>query len=259
MPMTLWDLWSPASLCEEAQAKNFACSIPSSCPSIWYPVWPDRRDSVWYHFLVRNYVHDNALCRADTEFDAETRNIRRVAQPEGDAANKLYVEQIKILRDRQGEIYETAYVREGHVDVTDCGKQASTCESCCWIKKTRIPKEELTHNCNVIIVMQPVDDYITMRNKQVRQTWKYRQFWEATTLSSRNYMLRWKKFSETRHRSRILLRPTCRTPNGTRRSVFLLLGDESRKCCKVWIELSAETDVLGPKLILDCNKDPFSV
>jgi len=24
----------------------------------------------------------------------------------------------------------------------------------------------------------------------------------------------------------------CRTPNGIRRSVFLLLGDESRKCCK---------------------------
>jgi len=24
----------------------------------------------------------------------------------------------------------------------------------------------------------------------------------------------------------------CRTPNRTRRSVFLLLGDESRKCCK---------------------------
>jgi len=58
---------------------------------------------------LRNYVRDNALCRAGTEFDAETRKIRRVAQPEDDddAANKLYVEQsVKILRDRQGEIYE---------------------------------------------------------------------------------------------------------------------------------------------------------
>jgi len=45
----------------------------------------------------------------DTEFDVETRKIRRVAQPESDddATNKLYVEQsVKILRDRQGEIYE---------------------------------------------------------------------------------------------------------------------------------------------------------
>jgi len=52
-------------------------------------------------------VRDNALCRAGTEFDAETRKIRRVAQPESDddAANKLYVEQsVKILRDRQEEI-----------------------------------------------------------------------------------------------------------------------------------------------------------
>jgi len=58
---------------------------------------------------LRKYVRDNALCRAGTEFDAQTRKIRRVAQPEGDddAANKLYVEQsVKILRDRQGEIYE---------------------------------------------------------------------------------------------------------------------------------------------------------
>jgi len=51
----------------------------------------------------------NALCHAGTEFDAEARKIRRVAQPEGDddAANKLYVEQsVKYLRDRQREIYE---------------------------------------------------------------------------------------------------------------------------------------------------------
>jgi len=58
---------------------------------------------------LRNYVRDNALCRAGAEFDAETRKICRVAQPESDddAANKLYVEQsVKILRDRQEEIYE---------------------------------------------------------------------------------------------------------------------------------------------------------
>jgi len=58
---------------------------------------------------LRNNVRDNALCRAGTEFDAETRKIRRVAQPESDddAANKLYVEQsVKILRNRQREIHE---------------------------------------------------------------------------------------------------------------------------------------------------------
>jgi len=39
-------------------------------------------------------VRDNALYRASTEFDAEARKIRRVAQPVGDddAANKLYGE-----------------------------------------------------------------------------------------------------------------------------------------------------------------------
>jgi len=49
------------------------------------------------------------LCRAGTEFNAETRKIHCVAQPESDddATNKLNVEQsVKILRDRQGEIYE---------------------------------------------------------------------------------------------------------------------------------------------------------
>jgi len=54
-------------------------------------------------------VRDNALCRAGTELDAETRKTRRVAQPESDddVANKLYMEQsVRILRDQQGEIYE---------------------------------------------------------------------------------------------------------------------------------------------------------
>lgn len=45
--------------------------------------------------LVRNYVRDNALCRVAADFDAKSRKIRRVAQPEADtdAANKRYVEQ----------------------------------------------------------------------------------------------------------------------------------------------------------------------
>jgi len=61
-------------------------------------------------------VRDNALCRAGTEFDAETRKIRRVAQPESDddAADKLYVEQsVKILRDRGRNLRETDCIREG--------------------------------------------------------------------------------------------------------------------------------------------------
>jgi len=63
----------------------------------------------YYWSKLKNYVRDNALYRADTEFDAETRKIRHVVQLEGDddAANKLYVKQsVKILRDRQGKIYE---------------------------------------------------------------------------------------------------------------------------------------------------------
>lgn len=56
---------------------------------------------------VRNYVRDNALCRAGADFDAKTRRIRRVAQPEadGDAVNKLYLEQsIQFLRGHQIEL-----------------------------------------------------------------------------------------------------------------------------------------------------------
>jgi len=75
-------------------------------------------------------VRDNALCRAGTEFDAEARKIRRVAQPEGDAANKLYMEQ-KILKDRGRNLRKADCVREGHADVTDCGKRASMCKLYC--------------------------------------------------------------------------------------------------------------------------------
>ena len=46
--------------------------------------------------LLRNYVRDNALCRSIDDFDAKTRKIRRVAQPEADsdAVNKQYVDQV---------------------------------------------------------------------------------------------------------------------------------------------------------------------
>jgi len=62
----------------------------------------------WYHWngLMRNYVHDNALCRVATDYDAKSRKIRHVAQPEADtnAANKLYVEQyLKIAKNQQRE------------------------------------------------------------------------------------------------------------------------------------------------------------
>jgi len=56
--------------------------------------------------LVRNYVRDNALCLTAADFDARSRKIRRVAQPEADtdAANKRYVEtSVNLLRDRQEE------------------------------------------------------------------------------------------------------------------------------------------------------------
>jgi len=78
-------------------------------------------------------VRDNALCRAGTEFDAETRKIRRVAQPEGDddAANKLYVEQsVKILRDRQEEIYERliAFEKDMQTAVNELRRVNNTAE-----------------------------------------------------------------------------------------------------------------------------------
>jgi len=81
-------------------------------------------------------MRDNAMsCKCRTEFDTETRKIRRVAQSEGDddAANKLYVEQsVKILRARQGEIYERLIAFEKDMQTfTDCGKRASMCESYC--------------------------------------------------------------------------------------------------------------------------------
>lgn len=56
--------------------------------------------------LVKSYVHENALCRVVTDFDARSRKIRRVAQPEADtdAVNKLYVQScVKRLMNRQKE------------------------------------------------------------------------------------------------------------------------------------------------------------
>jgi len=55
---------------------------------------------------MKSYVHENALCRVVTDYDARSRKIRRVAQPEADtdAVNKLYVEScVKRLMNRQKE------------------------------------------------------------------------------------------------------------------------------------------------------------
>lgn len=57
--------------------------------------------------ILRNYVHSNALCLKTNDFDARSRKIRHVAQPQfdSDAANKLYVENsIDIIRERQETI-----------------------------------------------------------------------------------------------------------------------------------------------------------
>lgn len=65
---------------------------------------------------MRSYVRHNALCRVGTEFDAKSRKIRRVAQPEADddATNKLYVEErVKILRDQIVERL-TAFEKDVH-------------------------------------------------------------------------------------------------------------------------------------------------
>src|SRR5436190_22065755 len=56
--------------------------------------------------LLRNYVRDNALYLTAADFDARSRKIRCVAQPEADtdAVNKRYVEtSVNFLRDRQEE------------------------------------------------------------------------------------------------------------------------------------------------------------
>lgn len=65
--------------------------------------------------LLRNYVRDNALCQTTTGFDARSRKIQRVAQPETDtdAVNKRYVD--KLLRDRQGEIEQKIIALETNV------------------------------------------------------------------------------------------------------------------------------------------------
>lgn len=60
-----------------------------------------------WNALLRNYVRDNALCRTASGFDARSRKIHRVAQPEADndAVNKVYVDtSIKQLKDQQEEI-----------------------------------------------------------------------------------------------------------------------------------------------------------
>jgi len=59
----------------------------------------------WYR-LIRRCVRKNALHRVATDYDARSRKIRRVAQPEADtdAVNKLYLEQcFKTLMIQQKE------------------------------------------------------------------------------------------------------------------------------------------------------------
>ncbi|EZA62151.1 hypothetical protein X777_03758 [Ooceraea biroi] len=63
----------------------------------------------YYQFsgVVRNYVRENTLCCHAADFDAQSRKIRRVVQPEADsnAVNKLYVEQyVKMLRNQHAEV-----------------------------------------------------------------------------------------------------------------------------------------------------------
>ena len=67
--------------------------------------------------LVRNYVRDNALCMVAANFDAKSRKIRRVAQPEADddAVNKLYVDQcFKMSSNQQKALDEklTAFEKD---------------------------------------------------------------------------------------------------------------------------------------------------
>lgn len=57
--------------------------------------------------LLRTYVHDKALCRSSADFDAKSRKIRRVGQPEvdSDVASKRYVDDgVKKLKNQQDEV-----------------------------------------------------------------------------------------------------------------------------------------------------------
>ena len=70
--------------------------------------------------LLRNYVRDNALCQTASGFDARSRKIRRVAQPEADndAANKQYVEtSVKPLRNRLEEFEKKIISLETNMQV----------------------------------------------------------------------------------------------------------------------------------------------
>lgn len=63
----------------------------------------DATNDHWDRFM-RSYVREKALCRIATDYDARSRKIRHVAQPEADtdAVNKLYLEQcIKTLMNQQ--------------------------------------------------------------------------------------------------------------------------------------------------------------
>jgi len=67
--------------------------------------------------VVTSYLRQNALCRVATDYDARSRKIRRVAQPEADtdAVNKLYVEEcVKTLKNQQKESDEklTAFEKD---------------------------------------------------------------------------------------------------------------------------------------------------
>jgi len=68
----------------------------------------DRQDEIEKkNGALGKYVHENALCRVATDFDAGLCKIRRVAPPidDHDVVNKRFVHQnMQILKDRQDEI-----------------------------------------------------------------------------------------------------------------------------------------------------------
>lgn len=73
-----------------------------------------------YSGLIRNYVRDNALCVATTDFDAKSRKIRRVALPvdDSDAVNKRYVQQnMQILKNQQDEMEKKIATYQNNVQI----------------------------------------------------------------------------------------------------------------------------------------------
>jgi len=96
--------------------------------------------------ILRKYVHENALCRVTTDFDAGLCKIRRVALPidDYDVVNKRFVHQnIQILKNRQDEIEKRNGILRKYVHENALCRVATDFDAgLCKIRRVALPIDD---------------------------------------------------------------------------------------------------------------------